>query len=67
MTERGRVAGPPIGEAKALTRRCLVGGIDHIAGRECGPEETARQEREAVKAVGSRGLILAAGRAVSPG
>lgn len=56
-----RLAGPSVADARTLTDKCLVGGIDHYKALDCAPGEIVRQGREAVEAVGSRGLILAPG------
>jgi uroporphyrinogen decarboxylase len=56
-----RLAGPSVAEAGTLTNKCLVGGIDHYKALDCAPGEIVRQGREAIEAVGGRGLILAPG------
>jgi uroporphyrinogen decarboxylase len=55
-----RVAGPSIPEARRRSPRCLMGGIDHLAARECAAEELVRQGREAIAQAGG-GFILAPG------
>ena len=56
-----RLAGPSVAEASTLTNKCLVGGIDHYKALDCAPGEIVSQGREAIEAVGGRGLILAPG------
>ena len=56
-----RVAGPPLAEARRLTPRCLMGGVDHLAARSLPAEQVVRQGREAVAQAGERGFILAPG------
>ena len=56
-----RLAGPSVAEAKKRTGKCLVGGIDHYRAMSCSPEEIVAQGREAIRAAGGRGLILAPG------
>jgi uroporphyrinogen decarboxylase len=56
-----RTAGPPLREARLLTDKCLVGGIDFKRAMSCPPEEVVAQGREAVHDCGGSGLILAPG------
>ncbi len=56
-----RLAGPSVAEAKRLTDKCLVGGIDHYMALKCAPQEIVTQGKEAIRASGGKGLILAPG------
>lgn len=56
-----RTAGPTLAEARALTDKCLVGGIDHILARTSQPDALVAQGQEAIRDCGGRGLILAPG------
>jgi uroporphyrinogen decarboxylase len=58
-----RVAGPPLDAVRRRDPRCLMGGIDHLAARECPAEELERQGRQAIARMeGTKGgFILAPG------
>ena len=52
---------PTLKEAKKLTDKCLIGGIDHLNARVCSPEEIIREGRDSIEEVHGKGLILAPG------
>ncbi len=56
-----RLAGPSIAQARKMTDKCLVGGVDHYMAMKCTPGEIVAQSKEAIQATGGRGLILAPG------
>ena len=47
--------------ARAITGKCLVGGVDHIAVKDGGPALARSQALEAIAATEGRGFILAPG------
>ncbi len=61
-----RAAGPSLERARTLTDKCLVGGVDFEKARRCAPEEVVAEGREAIKAAGGRGFILAPGCTFKP-
>jgi uroporphyrinogen decarboxylase len=56
-----RTAGPTLVQARALTDKCLVGGIDFQKARRRSAGEVVAEGREAIAATGGRGFILAPG------
>jgi uroporphyrinogen decarboxylase len=56
-----RAAGPSLAEARGLTDKCLVGGVDFQKARHCPPEEVEAEGRTAIAAVGKKGFVLAPG------
>ncbi len=57
-----RAASPSLREARSITDRCLVGGIDKDQTLRTGsPEQVAAQARDAVRSAGRRKLIVAPG------
>jgi len=62
-----RQGGPSLAEARTRTKKCLVGGIDHVMAETCDAEKVYVQAREAIAAAGSEGFILACGCTFLPG
>ncbi len=56
-----RVAGPSLALARGKTKKCLVGGVDHIAAQTCPAAQVYAQAREAIAATKGEGFILAPG------
>jgi uroporphyrinogen decarboxylase len=61
-----RAAGPTLAEARRVTDRPLIGGIDHARFNRMSRVEVRRQVREAVEQIGPRGLLLAGGCSIPP-
>jgi uroporphyrinogen decarboxylase len=59
---------PPLAEARELTGRAVMGGVEQRRLLVTGPpEEIVRQVQEAVTSTGGRGLLVAPGCSVPPG
>ena len=56
-----RVAGPGVAEAKTITDKALIGGVNHVTARSGPATDVEREAREAIELTGARGLILAPG------
>lgn len=56
-----KLSGPSLQDARKLTDKCLIGGIDHFRAVECTSEEIIREARDSIDAVDGRGFILAPG------
>ena len=56
-----RVSGPSLTQARILTDKCLVGGIDHKLAHSCTPAEIKSQVEEAIQETKGKGLIIAPG------
>ncbi|MCK5673154.1 MAG: hypothetical protein KAH95_07245 [Spirochaetales bacterium] len=56
-----KLAGPTLEEARKITDKCLIGGIDHLKARFCNPEDIVTEGKNAIASVQSKGLILAPG------
>jgi uroporphyrinogen decarboxylase len=56
-----RLAGPSVQDAKSLTDKCLIGGVDHYYALECSPDDIIKQSHEAIQAAKGRGFILGPG------
>jgi uroporphyrinogen decarboxylase len=61
-----RATGPTLAEARRLTARPLVGGIDHARFNRMSPVDVRGQVRDAVAQTGPRGLLLAPGCSIPP-
>ena len=59
-----RAAGPGLGDARARTGKCLVGGVNERLIGGYTPEQVRAEVAEAVGQTGGRGLIVAPGCAV---
>jgi uroporphyrinogen decarboxylase len=58
---------PSLGEARRLTGKTVMGGLEQRRALVGGPpEEIQRQAREAIASTGGRGLLLAPGCSVPP-
>ena len=53
-----RAAGPSIAEAKGLTDKCLLGGIDHTTVADAPVEDVREQVRDAIRQGGGTNFIL---------
>jgi uroporphyrinogen decarboxylase len=62
-----RLGGPSLKEARARTKKCLVGGIDHVAAQTAETHSVYAQAREAIATTGGAGFILAPGCTFLPG
>jgi uroporphyrinogen decarboxylase len=62
-----RIAGPALKEARSLTGKCLVGGIDHTKAQRASKEEILKESRQALADMGARRFILAPGCTLPPG
>jgi len=56
-----KLAGPSLEEAKKITDKCLIGGIDHLKARFCNPEDIVIEGKNAIASVQGKGIILAPG------
>lgn len=56
-----KLSGPSLKEAREMTDKCLVGGIDHLKAVGCLPDEIVREGRESIQSINGRGFILAPG------
>lgn len=54
-------AGPSIAGARAKTKKCLIGGVNHVAAVTATPAQVYAEAREAIAATGGAGFILAPG------
>jgi uroporphyrinogen decarboxylase len=61
-----RAAGPTLAEARRMTDRPLIGGIDHARFNRMSRIEVRAQVRQAVEQTGPRGLLLAGGCSIPP-
>ena len=59
-----RAAGPSIAEAKGLTDKCLMGGVDHMTAAAAPVEDVREQARDAIRQGGGTKFILAGGCSV---
>lgn len=62
-----RSGGPSLAQARAITRKCLVGGVDHHMAQHGAEDAVYAQAREAIEVAGGSGLILAPGCTFLPG
>lgn len=56
-----KLAGPTLEEARKITDKCLIGGIDHLNARTCSSEDIVMEGKQSIISVQKRGLILAPG------
>jgi uroporphyrinogen decarboxylase len=56
-----RQGGPSLAEARRRTKKCLVGGIDHVMAETCSADKVYAQARQSIDEAGSEGFILACG------
>jgi len=56
-----KLAGPTLKEAKKLTDKCLIGGINHLHAGTCSSEDIVMEGKNSIASVNNRGLILAPG------
>lgn len=56
-----KLAGPSLADARKLTDKCLIGGIDHLNARFCSPEAIVKEGKESIASINGSGLILAPG------
>lgn len=56
-----KLAGPSLADARKLTDKCLIGGIDHSNARFCSPEGIVKEGKESIASINGCGLILAPG------
>lgn len=56
-----KLAGPTLKEAKEMTDKCLIGGIDHLNARTCSSGDIVMEGRKSIASVNNSGLILAPG------
>jgi uroporphyrinogen decarboxylase len=61
-----KLAGPSLSEARKMTDKCLIGGIDHLNAQNCSPESIVSEGRDAITSVQAKGLILAPGCTFTP-
>jgi len=56
-----RLAGPSVDEARKMTGKCLVGGVDHVAAVKATPDAVKAEALDAIRRSGGAGFILAPG------
>lgn len=56
-----KLAGPSLADARKLTDKCLIGGIDHLNARFSSPEAIVKEGKESIASINGCGLILAPG------
>lgn len=56
-----KLAGPTIKDAKKLTDKCLIGGIDHLNARTCSSKDIVMEGKNSIASVNNSRLILAPG------
>lgn len=56
-----RQAGPALDEARRMTKKCLVGGVDHVSAVKASPDAVRAEALDAVRKTGGKGFILAPG------
>lgn len=61
-----KLSGPTLSEARKLTDKCLIGGINHLNARSCSAEDIIKEGRDSILDVNAKGLILAPGCTFTP-